>query len=265
MSSINEQFAKWAYQKISEQWDRWIGDNHISRNTKWVVAISGGKDSTVVAATATRKFGADRVVGLTLPCGVQSDYGDSVKVCRFLGISEFSLNIAPAVDSIIGGIEASGQKVSYDTRTNLPARIRMSATMALAQSVGGMMLNTSNLTESVVGYASLFGDDAGCYAPIKDLTVTEVIALGDWLGLPVELTHKTPVDGLQPLTDEDKLGMKYADIDRFIRNNEGSDDLKRHVLNLYRKNRFKTDIMNVPGPSLGLENYVKMYGNAKTI
>ena len=101
----------------------------------------------------------------------------------------------------------------------------------------------------------------GSYAPIQGLTVTEVIALGDWLGLPQHLTHKTPVDGLQPKTDEEKLGFKYADLDRYIREDIGSPEFKAKVDDLYRRNKFKTDIVQIPHPNFDyLGNFVR-YNN----
>ena len=128
----------------------------------------------------------------------------------------------------------------------------MATTFAVAQSVGGMVLNTCNLTETILGYCTLFGDDCGSYAPIKDLTVTEVITLGDWLGLPTELTHKTPIDGLQPLSDEEKLGMKYSEVDETIRNGDDKYKIRDRIREIFNKNTFKSDIVKVPGPTLSI-------------
>ena len=135
----------------------------------------------------------------------------------------------------------------------------MSTLFAVAQSVNGIVLNTCNLTEDILGYNTLFGDDSGSFAPIKRLTVTEVIKLGDWLGIPYELTHKTPVDGLQPLSDEEKLGMKYSDVDEFIRTGRynGNTELKDKIMNMYKKNRFKTLIVDLPCPEFNMPNHVE--------
>jgi NAD+ synthase len=137
----------------------------------------------------------------------------------------------------------------------------MSTLYAVAQTVGGMVLNTCNLSEDVVGYATLWGDNAGSYAPIQGLTVTEIRQLGDWMDLPHHLIHKTPIDGLQPLSDEDKLGFSYEALDRYIREDIGSDEFKAHINELYRKNKFKTDIVRIPGPNFDdLGNFVR-YNN----
>lgn len=253
---LAETKSEMIYRMISEHWDKWIRKNHIPSSVKWVVGISGGKDSTVVAASSAKKFGKENVIGVTLPCDGQRDFDDSLKVISHLGIRHVNIDIGDAVRSILDGVENNAIDVSYDTKTNLPARVRMSTLYAVAQSVGGIVLNTCNLTEDILGYCSMFGDNCGSYAPIRGLTVTEVIELGDWLGVPRELTHKTPVDGLQPLSDEEKLGMKYADVDAFIRRGEGSEELKQKVREMYLRNKFKCEIVNVPGCEMRFPNFV---------
>jgi len=249
-----------AFELIKSSWTRWA--NNVGA-TKWVVGISGGKDSSVVAALDARIFGKDNVIGVLMPNGEQSDINDSKEVCDFLGIKPVEVNIGKAYEELLdevvfGALKPLGvEKASEDTLTNLPARLRMATLYAVAQSVGGIVLNTCNLSEDTVGYSSLFGDNAGSYAPIQGLTVTEVIALGDWLGLPRNLTHKTPVDGLQPKTDEEKLGFTYSALDLYIRQNEGSKGLKDRIDELYRRNKFKTDIVGIPGPYFGFPNFVE--------
>lgn len=238
---------EYAFEKIQTHWISWASTNKFD-NINWVVGISGGKDSTVVAALAAKTFGKDKVIGVTLPCDEQSDYSDSLKVIEHLGIKHININVGDAVSSILQGIENNALEASYDTKTNLPARIRMSALYAVAQTMNGFVLNTSNLTENRLGYSTLFGDHAGGYAPLCGLTVSEVIELGDWLGIPYELTHKTPIDGLQPKTDEEKLGMKYADVDRLIRTNEGTYANWSRTFNKNVANRFKLKLVNIPGP-----------------
>ena len=247
------------FNEIKKQWCSWVRKIKFSDNTKWVVGISGGKDSTVVAALAVKIFGCENVIGVTMPCDGQKDFDDSLKVINHLNIKHVNIDIGNAVSSILNGVENNTINVSYDTKTNLPARIRMSTLFAVAQSVNGIVLNTCNLTEDILGYNTLFGDDSGSFAPIKRLTVTEVIKLGDWLGIPYELTHKTPVDGLQPLSDEEKLGMKYSDVDEFIRTGKykGNTELRDKIMNMFKKNRFKTLIVDLPCPEFNMPNHVE--------
>ena len=256
-----------AYLRIRNHWQDWAKSVGA---TKWVVGISGGKDSTVVAALGENIFGKENVYGVLMPNGTQKDIEDSLEVCEHLGIRHVTVNIGPAYSAIISQIKfrlcnnfaiPDVSEVSYDTETNLPARLRMATLYAVAQTVGGMVLNTCNLSEDTVGYATLWGDNAGSYAPIQGLTVTEIRQLGDWLELPHHLIPKTPIDGLQPLSDEDKLGFTYAELDKYIREDIGSPEFKERINQMYRKNKFKTDIVRIPGPNFDdLGNFVR-YNN----
>jgi len=230
---------------------------------KWVVGISGGKDSTFIAGLGAEVAGPKNVIGVMMPCGEQADIGDSVRVCETFGIEGVTVNIGRSYEELIdevvfGALRRIGvMKTSKDTLINLPARLRMATLYAVAQSVGGMVLNTSNLTENVLGYSTLYGDHAGSFAPIGNLTVTEVLALGDSMGMPNDLIHKTPMDGLQPLPDEARLGFRYADVDRYIRCDEGDDAFKENIAVRYLNNRFKTDIVRIPAPVFDFPNFVQ--------
>lgn len=265
MSAIRYNFSpESAFDRIATHWKLW--DKSVIPN-RYVVGISGGVDSSVTAALAAKIFGRGTIIGILMPNGVQRDIDDSVEVCRSLDIEFVIVNIGEAYDELLKEVTWRALKplgidgASYDTKTNMPARLRMTTLYAIAQSIGGIVLNTCNTSESICGYDTLWGDNAGSYAPIQGLTKTEVIALGDWLGLPQYLTHKTPVDGLQPKTDEEKLGFKYAALDRYIREDIGTPEFKAKVDALYRRNKFKTDIVQIPHPDFDdLGNFVR-YNN----
>lgn len=255
--------CEYAYEQIHLHWLGWTSENKISPFSKWVVGISGGKDSAVVAALAVRIFGKDNVLGVTLPCDGQDDFDDGVKLMCHLGIQHCSFDIGNCVRAILDGLDNNTMtipKISQDTRINLPARIRMASLYAVAQSVGGIVLNTSNLSENCVSYSTLYGDHAGSYGPIQGLTVGEVMQLGDWLGLPHELVHKTPKDGLQPNSDEERLGMSYEEIDRFIRTGEGSYPVRCNILNRYSAGKFKLKMVDIPGYKfLEYPNFIRKF------
>ena len=249
----------------------------------FVVGISGGKDSTIVAMLLCAIFGKERVYGVMMPQGVQSDIKDSMDLCNILGIHQTIVNIGDSVDALTSQIwqnrKDSSIYPSKDMEINLPARIRMSTLHAIGQCVDGRVINTSNLSEDMVGYATQFGDNAGAYAPLQGLTVTEVKELGDYLVSDIfdsdniwvtesggfitvrdkllTLIHKTPVDGLQAQTDEERLGFTYADLDKFIRLDEGSDEFKEMIRKKYKQNKFKLEIVQMPQPTWTMPNYVK--------
>ena len=235
-----------AFGVFRPRWHEW--DAQVKPKT-YVIGISGGIDSTCVAALACKIFGKDRVVGVSLPCDGQSDMEDVNKAFAWLGIRRLTLDIGDAFASLKNGIENNGVDLTDVCKTNMPARLRMTALYGVAQCLGGVMVNTCNLTEDVVGYSTLYGDNAGSYAPISKLTKTEVIQIAKWLGVPENLANKTPIDGLQPLTDEEKLGITYAKIDDLIRSTGPvSEADKAKVFELYTKNKFKLEIVNIPGP-----------------
>ena len=251
-----------AYEIISKEWKAWADKVGA---TKWVLGISGGKDSTVVAALTQRIFGADRVIGVLMPNGVQDDIQDSKDICTHLGIRNYIVNIGFAYRNLLNEISVElewgslgyEEAPSYDTRCNLPPRLRMATLYAIAQTEKAMVLNTSNLSEMMVGYETLWGDNTGSYAPIQGLTATEVVFLGDWLKLPFHLTHKVPMDGLQEKTDEDKLGFSYGELDVYIREGTCEKRVKALIDEKHRQAKFKLDMVKLEHPKIpGLQNYV---------
>lgn len=219
-----------------------------------VVGISGGKDSTVVAALCVEALGADRVIGVMMPNGIQSDIDISHEVVQYLGIDHLVVDIGPAyhetIDSIISAAYYKRKdfpdfRISEQTKTNLPPRIRMATLYAISQSVNGRVSNNCNLSEDWVGYSTRWGDSVGDFAPLADLTVTEVKAIGYELGLPADFIEKIPSDGLCGKTDEDNLGFSYNTLDRYIRTGICEDlDAKQKIDRLHNKNLFK--LMPIP-------------------
>lgn len=227
------------------RWIReWFAENGPDANA--VAAISGGKDSSVVAALLVEALGKERVIGVLLPKGDQFDIDMSYLLCNHLGIKYFEINIKDCFDGLVNEMKAKmGDTVSVQTITNLPPRIRMAATYAVSQSVNGRVANTCNLSEDWVGYATRYGDGAGDFSPISKLTVQEVKAVGRVLGLPDVLVDKVPIDGLQSKTDEDNLGFTYAVLDRYIRTGEIDDpEIKAKIDRLHKINQFKLRFMD---------------------
>ena len=213
-----------------------------------VVGISGGKDSSVAAAVCAEALGRERVIGVLMPCGEQSDIDMAQLLVDTLGIRYYIINIKDAVDGVLGAIPF---EMSAQSRINLPPRIRMATLYAVSQSHNGRVANTCNLSEDWVGYSTRYGDAAGDFSPCSHLTVAEVKAIGRLLGLPDVLVDKAPSDGLCGKTDEDNLGFTYAELDRYIR--EGAIDnpeSKEKIDRLHRMNLFKLQLMPSFEPQL---------------
>lgn len=213
-----------------------------------VLGISGGKDSSIVAALCVEALGKDRVIGVLMPNGEQADINMSYKLVNHLGIKHFVVNIHAALEGIKGAIP---MELSEQARINLPPRIRMSTLYAVSQCCNGRVANTCNLSEDWVGYSTRYGDSVGDFSPLSRLTVQEVKEIGRLLDLPAELIDKVPADGLCGKTDEDNLGFTYAELDRYIRTGEIEDKKKKERIdNLHKKNLFKLKLMPVFEPDI---------------
>ncbi len=212
-----------------------------------VIGMSGGKDSTVTAALCAEALGPERVIGIAMPAEGQS-LNEADEICKYLGIRYFCFPIGKieAECDALGSILPDG--FSLQTIQNIPPRIRMTMLYAAAQSLNGMVANTCNLSEDYIGYATLYGDAAGSFAPLGRLVVREVHQIGHALGLPARWVEKIPDDGLPGSSpDEEKFGFTYATLDRYIREGVCDDpEVKEKIDRMHRRNLFKTEILHIP-------------------
>lgn len=227
MKYMKESIVKWIQD--------WFEKN--GPDCKAVIGISGGKDSSIVAALCVEALGKDRVLGVCMPNTLGQD-GDSYKVIEHLGIGHVAISIEGAYNEIIHEIRKTPIKVSDQAFINLAPRLRMATLYAVSQSVNGRVANTCNLSEAYIGWETRWGDAVGDFAPLQGLTCSEVIALGKELDLPKELIEKVPSDGLCGSTDEDAFGFTYDELDRWIRLGvKGEHHVE--IMNKHNKNRFK--------------------------
>lgn len=239
---------KFDAKKVLNELTVWIRDwfEENGRDCNAIVGISGGKDSSVAAALCVRALGVDRVIGVLMPNGEQSDIAMSRLLVEHLGIRHFVVNIHDGYQGLLGEVRRQLGDVSRDTEINLAPRLRMATLYAVAQSNNGRVANTCNLSEDWVGYSTRYGDSAGDFSPLSMLCVREVKALGRELGLPECLVEKVPIDGLCGQTDEEKLGFTYAMLDAYIRDGVEPDAAtKARIDHLYKLNRFKVRFMDV--------------------
>lgn len=184
-----------------------------------VIGISGGKDSTVCAAVCIAALGKGRVVGIQMPHNTQRDMQDSNDVIKFLGIKKFYGNIAPIVNAYYDIIDLADRSGEIPTivKQNLPPRVRTTMLYTYANRYGARVACTGNLSETYIGWSTRWGDDVGDFAPFENLTASEVVAIGDALGIPSRFTHKIPEDGLTHKSDEENFGFSYKELDAYIR------------------------------------------------
>ena len=239
--------------KVKNECVEWIR-NFFEKNGKGcnaVIGISGGKDSSIVAALCVEALGRDRVIGVLMPNGEQSDIDMAKLLVDHLGIKHYVVNIRDAFDGVVNSIPF---ELSEQSRTNLPPRIRMSVLYAVSQSHNGRVANTCNLSEDWVGYSTRYGDSVGDFSPCSNITVAEMKEIGTLLGLPDVLIHKVPTDGLCGKTDEDNLGFTYAELDRYIRTGEIENEVSKEKIDRFHKlNKFKLELMPSFKPDLKIE------------
>lgn len=226
------------------QWLRdWFDENGKGCNA--ILGISGGKDSSVTAALCARALGKDRVIGVLMPQDEQPDIDYSKELVEFLGIRNYTVNVGKAIsdlleatDEAVKASESEPFEISVPAKTNLPPRVRMSVLYLVGASNNGRVINTCNLSEDWVGYATRYGDGAGDVGPISNFTVEEVREIGRYLGLPEKFIIKPPSDGLCGKTDEDNLGFTYKEVDDYIRRGIEPEHKERidylHKLNLFK-------------------------------
>jgi NAD+ synthase len=189
-----------------------------SRTNGVTVGLSGGVDSSLAAALAVRALGPERVHGFLLPYRTSSDDSkdDARAVARHLGIAARTIDISPMIDAYF---DAAGGEADADPgrRGNKMARERMTILFDQAKKLGCLVLGTSNKTEILLGYSTVFGDNASSVNPLGDLYKRQVWQLARHLGLPAAVVEKRPSADLWPgQTDEGELGFEYAAADEIL-------------------------------------------------
>lgn len=233
-------------QKLTKDVIQWIKDYFKGNDEgKVVIGISAGKDSTITAALCVEALGTDRVIGVLMPNGIQSDISDSYRVCNLLGIKPIEINIGNSYNLLVSQVCKDMDIIPDMIRTNLPARLRMATLYAVAALYpNSRVVNTCNFSEDYVGYSTKYGDAAGDFSPLGRLTVREVLQIGDDLGLPYELVHKVPSDGMCGKSDEDNLGFTYEELDSFLLDfKHPSPEKYERIMRLHNSTRHKYNPM----------------------
>lgn len=238
-------------------------------NSPIVIGISGGKDSAAAAAASVAAVGANRVIGVMLPNGIQSDLGDAIGCCNFLKISHMEINIGPLVKETYNAMRCSRFKDLHEinsvVKTNHPARLRMSVLYMIANQIGGRVCNTCNMSETYVGYDTKWGDQCGDFSPFQNYTASEVVEIGIALGMPEKAMRKAPADGMCGQTDEERWGFTYAMLDKYLRGSELNKEAVTQIEKMHRMAMHKLTISIPSTPyhpdgsrNLGLPDYANI-------
>ena len=235
---------------IISELKKWFALN--GAECKAIVMLSGGKDSTIVAKLCVEALGKDKVIGVSIPDKGQTE-NDADKIAEWLGIEYHVVSIEKITkllhETISVGIGV--ENLSSQSTMNIPPRLRMLIGYAISQTFGGRVIGTCNASENYVGYLTRWGDGASDYEPIADLTMHEVLDLGDALGIPYEWVHKLPDDGLPGSESDDKKfakqGFSYALLDKYILEGTSGDNAADEAIErMHKKNAFKLKMQDYP-------------------
>lgn len=235
--------------KSIEKRVEWIRDILKNSGAKGIIyGNSGGKDCTLVGALC--KLATDNVLGVIMPCQSAQNYGsdrdDAFAAGKHFDIEQIEVDLTKTKEAICDAL-----KVQFDNENNseygvkmagvnINPRLRMTTLYAIGQARGYLVAGTGNLDEITLGYFTKWGDGASDFNPIADLTVAEVYEHLRYLNAPASIIEKAPSAGLyQGQTDEQELGIRYADVDAYLRGGEVALDVKEKIEKAHSKSAHK--------------------------
>jgi len=230
----------------------WFDKN--GKGCKAVIGLSGGKDSTIVAALCAEALGKENVIGVGIP-DVGQGLNDAGLIADYLGIHFNVVKIGKVTNMLKLELKFDNQvELSNQAEQNIPPRMRMLVLYAISQSVNGRVIGTCNASENYIGYFTKYGDGASDFEPVAELTVHELYQIGDALGIPKKWVYKIPDDGLPHSCPDDekfeKEGFNYEKLDKYIRTGTSGDEnadaviKRKHEMNLF-KMRMSDTITNL--------------------
>lgn len=240
-------------EKESKNAINWIREYAYKSNAKGIVlGLSGGKDSAVVLAMAVNAVGKENVLAISMPCNsISEDYEDAKLVANTFGVRFMTVDLTNTYTEFEKSI---GIELSNEAKVNVKPRLRMTTLYGIAQSLGYLVCGTGNLSERMVGYTTKWGDSASDFNPIANFTVSEVLAIGKILGVPEKILQKAPSDGLGNQTDEEKIGVKYSQIEEMIETGNTENSAKEIILKKFEASKHKR--AEVPTYKFERKNYL---------
>lgn len=237
--------------KQAENAIKWIKDYVKNTGAKGVVVgNSGGKDSATVIAMATKALGKENVIAVGMPCNsISEDLEDAKLVAKTFDVPMIEVELTNTYNELESQINNSLQILNKnlvnEAKINIKPRLRMTTLYGIAQSLDYLVIGTGNLCEAMVGYTTKWGDSAYDFNPIANFTAPEVLAIGKYLGVPDKIIKKAPNDGLGGLTDEEKLGVTYKQIEEYIETGKTNENAMKIIEHKNKSSKHK----RVPVPT----------------
>ncbi|HOC81249.1 MAG TPA: NAD(+) synthase [Bacilli bacterium] len=215
----------------------------------YVLGVSGGIDSALVAALTIKAVGRDKLHALLMPIDSHpSDLQDGIELCEKFNISHEIIDLSETYHTLIKNYRFQDDDNARLALNNTKVRLRMVTLYAFAQARGALVLGTDNADEIHVGYFTKYGDGAADLVPIAELTKGEVYEAAKMLGVPGSIINRTPTAGLfQGQTDEGELGVTYAQLDDYLLGKEVSEKVKNRIEHLHRISEHKRN--PIPRPA----------------
>ena len=217
---------------------------------KYVLGVSGGVDSSLVAAILKSAVGKERVRCLIMPIdSIKEDTEDGLTLVKDLDLPYDVIDNSEAFNAYKKEFAKNGIELDRSTLGNLKARMRMATLYAVAQKEHGLVVGTDNADERCVGYYTKHGDGACDILPIAHLIKAEVVEAAKIYGVRDHLAERVPSAGLyEGQTDETEMGVSYADLDAYILGKEISETAKNRIQHLERVSAHKKDPIPTPIP-----------------
>lgn len=227
---------------------KWISQYVQNSGAKGIViGNSGGKDSATVLAMSSKAIGSENVLAVSMPCNSQnSDFEDAELVAKTFEVKNIRIDLSSTYSELEKEINIQlNQNLSKESIINIKPRLRMTTLYGIAQTLGYLVIGTGNLCESMVGYTTKWGDNSSDFNPIGNFTVNEVLEIGKILGVPAKILQKAPSDGLGGLTDEEKMGIKYNQIEEMIETGNTEEKAKQEIIKRYQNSKHKRSLVPV--------------------
>ncbi len=193
---------------------------------------------------------------MSMPCNsISSDFDDAKLVADTFDVKFIKVDLKDTLNTLENSINVDFENnITREAEINIKPRLRMTTLYAIAQTLGYLVIGTGNLSEAMVGYTTKWGDSSFDFNPIGNFTVNEVLAIGKYLGVPDKILNKAPNDGLGGQTDEEKLGIKYSEIEEMIETGKTNEEAEKKILEKFENSRHKRE--KIPTYTFERKNYL---------
>ena len=238
-SNITSNMKLNEYLKVIEKFVAdYLETNHMKQ---YVLGLSGGVDSSLVAAICKNAVGKDKLTCIMIPIDSHpSDLEDALELAKDLDLNYLIIDGSESYHETVKQFANQCIELDRGTLANLKVRIRMTILYAYAQKVSGLVIGTDNMDERYTGYFTKYGDGGVDLLPVVHLVKSEVVEACKLYGIKDRLAERTPTAGLfEGQTDEGEMRVKYADLDKYLLGGEIDESSKERIEYLHRISEHK--------------------------